>query len=208
MFFSKPQVELMDLTGKVVFVTGARYAPSRIHAFSWLNHNSHGIGYSTVKHLALRGATVYLGARNEKKALDAVKSLEEEVAAAHAKIEGSTPSPGKIIYHYCDISTPAQAQESGENFIKRESRLDVLSMLASFLPYLFANGRRFSQQRWTVSLVLSSGHSAYSAESRLADSAIIDGTVATFLIPVTLAYPLYRHHQGEVSHYPPIHLRP
>jgi hypothetical protein len=26
MFFSKPQLELMDMTGKVVFVTGARYA--------------------------------------------------------------------------------------------------------------------------------------------------------------------------------------
>ena len=81
----------------------------------------------------MRGATVYLGARNEEKALDAVKSLEEEVAAEHAKVGQSTPSPGKIIYHYCDIGTPVQAQESGENFIKRESRLDVLGMLV-FLP--------------------------------------------------------------------------
>ena len=100
----------------------------------------------------MRGATVYLGARNEKKALDAVKSLEEEVAAAHAKVGQATPSPGKINYHYCDISTPAQARESGENFIKRESRLDVLSMLALLVSYLPANGRGLSQQRWPVSL--------------------------------------------------------
>jgi NAD(P)-dependent dehydrogenase (short-subunit alcohol dehydrogenase family) len=100
------------------------------------SYNSHGIGYSTVKHLALRGATVYLGARNETKALEAVKSLEEEVAAAKTD-ETTTPSPGKIIYHHCDISTPAQAQESAENFIKRESRLDVLSMFTSCVaPHL------------------------------------------------------------------------
>lgn len=88
---------------------------------------SHGIGYATVKHLVLRGATVYLGARNEAKANEAVKSLEHEVAAAHAKSAQPVPSPGKIVYHHCDLSTPAQAKESGEKFIERESRLDVLS---------------------------------------------------------------------------------
>ena len=78
----------------------------------------------------MRGATVYVGARNEKKAQEAVKSLEEEVATAHAKAgqATTTPPPGKVIYHHCDIGTPAQARESAENFIKRENRLDVLSM--------------------------------------------------------------------------------
>jgi NAD(P)-dependent dehydrogenase (short-subunit alcohol dehydrogenase family) len=81
-----------------------------------------------VKHLALRGATVYLGARNEQKALDALKSLEAEVAAAHAHAKDSDPAPGKIIYHHCDIGTPAKAREAAEKFIEREDRLDVLSM--------------------------------------------------------------------------------
>jgi len=73
------------------------------------------------------------GARNEEKALDAIKALEEEVTAAQAEASQSTPSPGKIIYHYCDIGTPAQAQESAENFIERESRLDVLINNAGLL---------------------------------------------------------------------------
>lgn len=89
---------------------------------------SHGIGYATVKHLTLRGATVYLAARNEEKAKEAITSLEEEVAGALKKPRARTaPSPGKIIFHYCDLSTPAQAKESAEKFVERESRLDVLS---------------------------------------------------------------------------------
>lgn len=136
MFFSEPQVELSDMTGKVVFVTGSRYVHMRVGDCRALSKvKSHGIGYSTVKHLALRGATVYVGARNEAKAQEAIKSLEEEVAAAHAKTgqTTTTPSPGKVIYHHCDIGTPAQARESAENFIKRESRLDVLSTRLSSL---------------------------------------------------------------------------
>jgi len=74
---------------------------------------SHGIGYATGKHLVLRGATVYLGARNEAKA---VKSLEHEVEAAHAK-SAQPVSSSEIIYHHCDLSTPAQPKESGEKFI-------------------------------------------------------------------------------------------
>jgi hypothetical protein len=65
MFFSKPQLELMDMTGKVVFVTGARYANTTNKR--WLTKSQrHGIGYSTVKYL-------YLGARDEQKVLDALK---------------------------------------------------------------------------------------------------------------------------------------
>jgi NAD(P)-dependent dehydrogenase (short-subunit alcohol dehydrogenase family) len=86
----------------------------------WLtNSQSHRISYSTVKHLALRGATVHLRTRNEQKALDALKSLEAEVAAAHAHAKDSEPALGKIIYHHCDIGTPAKAREAAE----REDRV-------------------------------------------------------------------------------------
>jgi len=89
---------------------------------------SHGIGYATVKHLALQGATVYLAARSEGKAKEAITSLEQEIAAALTKRGApATPSPGRIIFHYCDLSTPDQAKDSAEKFIERESRLDVLS---------------------------------------------------------------------------------
>ncbi|KAF8833682.1 hypothetical protein BDN67DRAFT_916467, partial [Paxillus ammoniavirescens] len=52
--FSKsfnPLTDLPDLSGKVIIVTGGNA----------------GIGYATVKHLARKGATVYMAARNKSK---------------------------------------------------------------------------------------------------------------------------------------------
>ncbi|EDR07006.1 uncharacterized protein LACBIDRAFT_299222 [Laccaria bicolor S238N-H82] len=83
---------------------------------------NHGIGYSTVKHLARKGAKVYLGARNEEKGKAAIAHLDEE---------GITP--GNAIYFPCDISTPLQAKQAAEDFISREDRLDVLGMLHKYL---------------------------------------------------------------------------
>ncbi|KAF8191249.1 hypothetical protein BJ912DRAFT_1058489 [Pholiota molesta] len=95
-----PARDLPDLTGKVIFVTGA----------------NHGIGYATVKHLAARGAKVYLGARSAEKGRAAVAALERELADA----------PGAVVYHHCDLSTPAQAKDAAEKLMEREQRLDVL----------------------------------------------------------------------------------
>ncbi|KAK0438307.1 uncharacterized protein EV420DRAFT_1651451 [Desarmillaria tabescens] len=83
---------LLDLTGKVVIVTGGNT----------------GIGYWTVLHLARKGAKVYLAARNESKALDAIKSMTE---AGIGKLQ--------------------------EDFLSKEKRLDVLVNNAAFLtgPY-------------------------------------------------------------------------
>ncbi|KAF9486147.1 NAD(P)-binding protein [Pholiota conissans] len=107
-----PENDLPDLTGKVIFVTGA----------------NHGIGYATVKHLAGRGAKVYLGSRSEEKGLAAVASLELELAdlSSKGKDAAKRPTPGKVIYHHCDMSTPAQAKETAEKLIEKEERLDVL----------------------------------------------------------------------------------
>lgn len=101
-----PSKDLLDLTGKVILVTGG----------------NHGIGYSTVKHLARKGAKVYLGARNEEKGKAAIARLNEEGIA-----------PGNAIYFPCDISTPLQAKQAAENFMSREDRLDVLVNNAALL---------------------------------------------------------------------------
>lgn len=76
-----------------------------------------------MKHLARRGANVYLGSRNEAKGLAAVASLEQELT------KGATKSltPGKVIYHHCDLSSPTQAREAAEKLAELESRLDILS---------------------------------------------------------------------------------
>ncbi|KJA15224.1 hypothetical protein HYPSUDRAFT_149461 [Hypholoma sublateritium FD-334 SS-4] len=102
-----PEGNLPDLTGKVVFVTGA----------------NHGIGYKTVKHLARRGAKVYLGSRSEAKGLAAVASLEQELAKGAMK----SLMPGKVIYHHCELSSPTKAREAAQKLEEIESRLDILS---------------------------------------------------------------------------------
>ncbi|KAF9473592.1 NAD(P)-binding protein [Pholiota conissans] len=102
MFWSKkfdPSRDLADLTGKVVIVTGANT----------------GIGYSTVKHLARKGAKVYLGARSEEKGKAAVEKLQGEGIGA-----------GEVVWLPCSFNTPAQAKEAAEHFLKLENRLDIL----------------------------------------------------------------------------------
>ncbi|KIK00400.1 hypothetical protein K443DRAFT_100382 [Laccaria amethystina LaAM-08-1] len=101
-----PSKDLLDLTSKVILVTGG----------------NHGIGYSTVKHLARKGAKVYLGARNEEKGKAAIARLNEEGIA-----------PENAIYFPCDISTPSQAKQAAEDFMSREDRLDVLVNNAALL---------------------------------------------------------------------------
>ncbi|KAF8150191.1 hypothetical protein B0H34DRAFT_679082 [Crassisporium funariophilum] len=102
MFWSpvfNPIKDLSDLTGKVIVVTGANT----------------GIGFSTVKHLARKGAKVYLGSRSEEKGKTAVEKLQEEGVGS-----------GEVVFFLCDLGTPVSAKESAEGFLKLEDRLDIL----------------------------------------------------------------------------------
>ncbi|KAG7446779.1 NAD-P-binding protein [Guyanagaster necrorhizus] len=101
---------LLDLTGKVVIVTGGNT----------------GIGYWTVLHLARKGAKIYLAARNETKALDAIKSITEAGIGS-----------GEVIWLPFDLKDPRLAKKAAEDFLSREKRLDVLINNAAFLtgPY-------------------------------------------------------------------------
>ena len=91
-------------------------------AFQYLltYNTSTGIGYATVKHLARKGAKVYLGSRSEEKGKNAVAKLQEEGIGS-----------GEVIYLYVDIGTPELAKKSAEGFLEKESRLDVLGQYAS-----------------------------------------------------------------------------
>ncbi|PPR03222.1 hypothetical protein CVT26_008070 [Gymnopilus dilepis] len=91
--------DLADLHGKVVIVTGGNT----------------GIGYGTVQFLVRRGAKVYIAARNEQKALDAIKQLETE------GIED-----GKLEWLKLDLSDPRLAKQAAKEFLEKESRLDIL----------------------------------------------------------------------------------
>ncbi|KZS87517.1 NAD-P-binding protein [Sistotremastrum niveocremeum HHB9708] len=100
-----PQKDIPSLEGKVYLVTGG---------------NS-GIGMYTILHLARRGATVYMGARNENKAKASISQL---------KSEGLAHGNGRIIYHYLDLSDPRLAKKSAQEFLSREQRLDGLGPLS------------------------------------------------------------------------------
>ncbi|KAJ7147027.1 NAD(P)-binding protein [Mycena crocata] len=107
--FSKnfnPSTDIGDLSGKVAIVTGG---------------NS-GIGYSTVKFLARRGAKVYLAARNENYATAAITKLEKQGLGT-----------GQIIFLKLNLSDPRLARKSAEEFATQEKRLDILVNNAGLL---------------------------------------------------------------------------
>lgn len=95
---SEQVTEGVDLTGKVAFVTGA----------------TSGIGVDTARVLALRGAHVYLVARNPKK-LEATK-------AELLKIDPTY----KIDTVVCDLSDLESVKSCAATFLKQQDSLDIL----------------------------------------------------------------------------------
>lgn len=95
-----PATDIPNLAEKVALVTGANT----------------GIGYETAKLLLHHGAKVYLGARNESKALAAMARLKE----------GTGDVQGQVEWLKLDLSTPSTTRAGAEDFIRRETRLDIL----------------------------------------------------------------------------------
>jgi len=126
-----PQTDVPDLSGKVVLVTGG----------------SGGIGYEAVAELARHGAKVYMGARNESKATGAIAKLKAE----------GVLDKGQVIWLKLDLSTPASAKAAAEEFMKRESRLDVLINNAALglHPEFF---RPVVESKVPVSVLMSTNH--------------------------------------------------
>ncbi|KAG6330448.1 hypothetical protein ID866_8642 [Astraeus odoratus] len=97
-----PEKDLPDLTGKVILITGAKYVR---------------IGYATVKHLARKGAKIYMAARNKAKA---------EAAIAQLQSEGLGPGNGEVVWLELDLCDPRNAKKAAREFMSKEDRLDVL----------------------------------------------------------------------------------
>jgi NAD(P)-dependent dehydrogenase (short-subunit alcohol dehydrogenase family) len=68
-----------------------------------------------VKHLARKGAKVYLGARSEDRGKAAIEQLNAEGIGA-----------GEVIWLPCSFNTPALAKEAAEHFLQLQDRLDIL----------------------------------------------------------------------------------
>ncbi|KAL7932824.1 NAD(P)-binding protein [Trichoderma chlorosporum] len=94
-------VSIPNLAGKVALVTGG---------------NS-GIGLQTVKQLALHGAKVYLGARSEARAKEAIDSILSENKAINKD---------NIIWLPLDLSKLSNIVEATQLLSSWENRLDIL----------------------------------------------------------------------------------
>ncbi|CAL1709882.1 unnamed protein product [Somion occarium] len=107
-----PDNDLLDLHGKVAIVTGANA----------------GIGYWTAAHLSKRGAKVYLACRNESRATGAITSIEAW---------NTSKDRGSLIYHHLSLDDPREAKKSAEEFLAKETRLDIVVNNAGLLasPY-------------------------------------------------------------------------
>ena len=76
-----------------------------------------------MQHLARRGAKVYLAARSEARARDAIARLTEA---------GLAPGNGELAWHELDLSDPRKVKKSAEDFAAKEKRLDVLGAPCSY----------------------------------------------------------------------------
>ncbi|KAH7915543.1 hypothetical protein BJ138DRAFT_1141561 [Hygrophoropsis aurantiaca] len=123
-----PTTDLPDLAGKVILITGGNA----------------GIGYGTVKHLARRGAKVYMAARNESKAKAAIEQLQKE---------GLGPGNGQVIWIKLDLQDPRNAKVMAEEFMKLETRLDVLVHNAAMLVDKYRINDDGVQDVMTVNLI-------------------------------------------------------
>ncbi|KZT34504.1 NAD(P)-binding protein [Sistotremastrum suecicum HHB10207 ss-3] len=110
-FSTKPSLDIVELNGKVVIVTGG---------------NS-GIGYETIKILSKCGAKVYMGARNEGRAAAAITRLESEGVES-----------GKVSWLRLDLADPRLAKKAADEFKTKERRLDVLINNAAIVSAPFA----------------------------------------------------------------------
>ncbi|QRW08827.1 short chain dehydrogenase [Ceratobasidium sp. AG-Ba] len=74
------------------------------------------------------GATVYLGCRDETKALDAINRIRADVTA----------SDGQLKWFHADMSSIKKARKSAEAFIKVENQLDILINNAAIANMTFS----------------------------------------------------------------------
>ncbi|KAJ3761191.1 hypothetical protein EV360DRAFT_80466 [Lentinula raphanica] len=113
-----PKSDLVDLKGQVIIVTGANRP--------W------GLGYSTVKHLVSAGAKVYIAARNEQQSLESIEKLKADL-----RLGEDERSAGEVHFLKLDLADPRNAKKVAEEFLMKESRLDVLvnNPAMVFAPY-------------------------------------------------------------------------
>lgn len=77
-----------------------------------------GLGFAITQHLVRKGAKIYIAARPIDRAEDAIRRLEAA---------GTGPGHGQLESLELDLVDPHVVKRAAEEFMRRESRLDVLS---------------------------------------------------------------------------------
>ena len=79
---------------------------------------SSGIGYVTVRELARKGAKVYLGARSETRATDAIRRLKDEGIGK-----------GSVEFFQVNLASIREVKQAADGFLLKEEKLDILGEL-------------------------------------------------------------------------------
>ncbi|KAJ5897834.1 hypothetical protein N7504_008122 [Penicillium tannophilum] len=102
-----PDKDILDLTGKVVLVTGGNA----------------GLGKETVLQLAKHNPEkIFLGARTESKATDAIKEIKSSVS-----------NDVEITWIPLDLTSTDSIRKAAESFIAQSERLDILILNAGVM---------------------------------------------------------------------------
>lgn len=102
----KPERDIPNLSGKVIFVTGA----------------SDGLGKESARQFARHGATVYIGARNKAKTATAISDIKASI-----KAEGKNDKPEPDLrFIELDLASLDSVAKAAHAFQSESSRLDIL----------------------------------------------------------------------------------
>lgn len=104
----------------MAIVTGAKYIDCSRWKGTIADHKSsspQGIGYHIAHQLAIKGAKVYVGARNREKSQNAIDEMLQ-----------STPSlvHERLVPLAMDLNDFQQVQSTARGILEREERLDIL----------------------------------------------------------------------------------
>lgn len=104
---SLTEKNLPSQEGKVFIVTGG----------------ASGIGFELSKILYHAGGKVYIAGRSEAKALESIKSIKSSTSTSRSSTQSTK---GQLAFLYLQLEDLSTIKASVENFISKESKLDVL----------------------------------------------------------------------------------
>jgi retinol dehydrogenase 12 len=115
--------DLPSLAGKVFLVTGG----------------ASGIGFELTKMLYAAGGTVYIAARSTSRCDDAIEKIKAQTRG--------TKTVGKLKSIIVDLADLAAVKSAAEEFMRNESRLDVLyNNAAVMIPPVGSKGKQVRRQ--------------------------------------------------------------